>query len=141
MAAKQDDLVAGSNIPNSPDGKTISATDTTYTAGTGLTLTDTEFSADTTVLATQTDLTTALASKLEAEGGGRITITGIEGKLYLEGAYDPDRNKGNLSRQPWQKKQALRASSWMAIHSSRAYTGKNLPFSSQGNTGTYCFDA
>lgn len=54
LNAKQDDLTAGANI--SISGSTISATDTTYTAGNGLTLTGTAFSADTTVLATQTDL-------------------------------------------------------------------------------------
>ena len=41
---KQDKLVAGTNIQIASDGKTISATDTTYTAGTGLTLTGTQFS-------------------------------------------------------------------------------------------------
>lgn len=44
IATKQDKLVAGANIQIGPDGKTISATDTTYTAGTGLTLTGTQFS-------------------------------------------------------------------------------------------------
>lgn len=83
MAQKQDKLVAGSNIQIASDGKTISATDTTYTAGTGLTLTGTEFSADTTVLATQTDLTTAIAPKLETEVVSTLPTTGDEGKLYL----------------------------------------------------------
>lgn len=41
---KQDKLVAGTNIQIASDGKTISATDTKYTAGTGLTLTGTQFS-------------------------------------------------------------------------------------------------
>lgn len=44
IAGKQDKLVAGSNIQIAADGKTISATDTTYTAGTGLTLSSNEFS-------------------------------------------------------------------------------------------------
>lgn len=44
IATKQDKLVAGANIQIGSDGKTISATDTTYTAGTGLTLTGTQFS-------------------------------------------------------------------------------------------------
>ena len=48
VAGKQDKLTAGSNITISSN--TISATDTTYTAGTGLTLAGTEFSADTSVL-------------------------------------------------------------------------------------------
>lgn len=57
LALKQDKLIAGSNIQIAADGKTISATDTTYSAGNGLSLNGTTFSADTTVLATQTDLT------------------------------------------------------------------------------------
>ena len=36
--AKQDALVAGTNIQIAADGKTISATDTTYTAGTGISI-------------------------------------------------------------------------------------------------------
>ena len=56
LATKQDTLTAGSNIQI--NNNTISATDTTYTAGNGLSLVGTEFSADTTVLATQTDLAT-----------------------------------------------------------------------------------
>jgi hypothetical protein len=54
LNAKQDTLTAGTNITIS--GSTISATDTTYSAGNGLDLTGTVFSADTTVLATQSDL-------------------------------------------------------------------------------------
>lgn len=53
----QGKLTAGTNI-NIDANNEISATDTTYTAGTGLSLTGTAFSADTTVLATQTDLAT-----------------------------------------------------------------------------------
>ena len=48
LAGKQDVLTAGSNIQL--NGSTISATDTTYTAGTGLDLTGTEFSVDTTTI-------------------------------------------------------------------------------------------
>lgn len=44
IGTKQDKLVAGTNIQIASDGKTVSATDTTYTAGTGLTLTGTQFS-------------------------------------------------------------------------------------------------
>lgn len=47
-------LVAGTNVTIT--GRTISATDTTYTAGTGLDLTSNTFSADTTVLATVTSV-------------------------------------------------------------------------------------
>lgn len=50
LSGKQDTLIAGTNIQIAADGKTISATDTTYTAGTGLDLTGTEFSVDTTAI-------------------------------------------------------------------------------------------
>lgn len=74
---KQDKLVASTNIQIAADGKTISATDTTYTAGNGLTLTNTEFSADTTILATQTDLSTGLATKQDTlTAGANIQING-----------------------------------------------------------------
>jgi hypothetical protein len=48
LAGKQDVLTAGANIQL--NGSTISATDTTYTAGTGLDLTGTEFSVDTSTI-------------------------------------------------------------------------------------------
>lgn len=92
LQAKQDKLIAGANIQIAQDGKTISATDTTYTAGNGLNLNGTEFSADTTVLATKSDLDsyytktetdTKLAPKLEAEVVAELPSTGTEGKLYL----------------------------------------------------------
>lgn len=62
LGAKQNTLVAGTNIQIAADGVTISATDTTYTAGTGLNLNDTTFSVD----------TTAIQPKLTA--GSNITI-------------------------------------------------------------------
>lgn len=83
LSGKQDVLTAGTNIQI--NGTTISATDTTYTAGNGLTLTGAEFSADTSVLATQTDLAgkqnTLTAGTgiditndvISATGGGGIT--------------------------------------------------------------------
>lgn len=61
IAGKQDTLTAGNNITIS--NNTISATDTTYTAGTGLALNGTQFSVDTTAIATQSDLTAGLATK------------------------------------------------------------------------------
>lgn len=54
LAGKQDVLTAGSNI--SISGSTISATDTTYSAGSGLDLTGTEFSVDTNTVALKSDL-------------------------------------------------------------------------------------
>lgn len=62
LGAKQNTLVAGTNIQIAADGVTISATDTTYSAGTGLDLNDTTFSVD----------TTAIQPKLTA--GSNITI-------------------------------------------------------------------
>lgn len=61
LSGKQNTLTAGSNVQIVND--TISATDTTYTAGTGLALNGTQFSVDTTAIATQTDLTAGLATK------------------------------------------------------------------------------
>jgi len=56
LQGKQDVLTAGANITIDSNNE-ISATDTTYTAGTGLSLKGTEFNIDTTVVATQNDLT------------------------------------------------------------------------------------
>lgn len=90
LAEKQDKLTAGANIQI--QNGTISATDTTYTAGNGLNLNGTEFSADTTVLTTKEDLEdyytkpetdNLLAPKLEAEVVAELPTTGEEGKLYL----------------------------------------------------------
>lgn len=92
LAEKQDKLIAGANIQIAQDGKTISATDTTYTSGNGLNLNGTEFSVDETVVATKSDLTnyytktetdTKLAPKLETEVVSTLPTTGDEGKLYL----------------------------------------------------------
>lgn len=46
LGGKQDTLIAGTNIQIAADGKTISATDTTYTAGSHITITNDEISAD-----------------------------------------------------------------------------------------------
>ena len=55
LADYQEKLTAGSNISISANNE-ISATDTTYSAGTGLDLTGTTFSVDTTTIATKSDL-------------------------------------------------------------------------------------
>ena len=49
----QEKLIPGTNVTIGPDGKTISATDTTYTNGTGLNLVGTTFSVDTTTISTK----------------------------------------------------------------------------------------
>ncbi|MEE0888014.1 MAG: hypothetical protein U0L97_02265 [Candidatus Saccharimonadaceae bacterium] len=70
---KQDTLTAGDNIQI--DNNVISATDTTYTAGTGLALNGTQFSVDTTTVATQSDLSTGLAGKQDTlTAGANIQI-------------------------------------------------------------------
>lgn len=70
---KQDTLTAGDNIQI--NNNVISATDTTYTAGTGLDLTGTQFSIDATTVATQSDLSTGLAGKQDTlTAGANITI-------------------------------------------------------------------
>lgn len=71
LNAKQDSLTAGTNI--SISSNTISATDTTYTAGNGLNLSGTEFSADTLVLATQNDLS---SKQNTLTAGSNISISG-----------------------------------------------------------------
>ena len=68
LNAKQNTLTAGSNISIVND--TISATDTTYTAGNGLALNGTQFSVDTTTIATQSDLTAGLATKQDTLTAG-----------------------------------------------------------------------
>ena len=73
LAGKQDVLTAGQNIQI--ENSTISATDTTYTAGAGLNLTGTEFSVDVTAIATQSDLTAGLATKQDTlTAGANIQI-------------------------------------------------------------------
>lgn len=73
LNAKQNTLTAGSNVQIVND--TISATDTTYTAGTGLALNGTQFSVDTTTVATQSDLTAGLATKQDTlTAGANIQI-------------------------------------------------------------------
>lgn len=62
LAEKQDNLIAGANIQIAADGKTISATDTTYTAGAGLILTGTQFAVDTATIAQKSDIPTAVSA-------------------------------------------------------------------------------
>lgn len=75
LAGKQGTLTAGSNIQIADDN-TISATDTTYTAGTGLSLSGAEFSVDTETIATQSDLTTGLATKADTSSLATVATSG-----------------------------------------------------------------
>lgn len=65
IAGKQDTLTAGDNITIS--NNTISATDTTYTAGTGLDLTGTVFSVDTDTIATKQSVTDEATARENAD--------------------------------------------------------------------------
>lgn len=74
LQGKQDVLTAGANITIDSNNE-ISATDTTYSAGNGLSLNGTEFSVDTTVVATQQDL----AGKQDTlTAGSNVTINNNE---------------------------------------------------------------
>lgn len=75
ISGLQPSLTAGDNI--SISNNTISATDTTYTAGTGLSLTGTEFAVDTTVIASKSDLPSSdelLPSATSSDEGKVLTI-------------------------------------------------------------------
>lgn len=82
LADKQDKLIAGSNIQIASDGKTISATDTTYTAGTNV-----QISAGNVISATDTTysaFTGATSSAAGAEGLVPAPVAGDDMK-YLSG--------------------------------------------------------
>ena len=76
LSGKQDALVAGSNISIAADGKTISATDTTYTAGTNVQINNGVISAtDTTYTAgTGIDITGGVISSAITPGS-TVTVT------------------------------------------------------------------
>lgn len=76
LSGKQDAIVAGSNITIAADGKTISATDTTYTAGTNVQINNNVISAtDTTYTAgTGIDITNGVISS-DITPGSTVIIT------------------------------------------------------------------
>lgn len=78
LSGKQDTIVAGSNITIAADGKTISATDTTYTAGTNVQINNGVISAtDTTYTAgTNVDITGGVISATDTTytAGANVTI-------------------------------------------------------------------
>lgn len=74
VAGKQDALTAGSNVSISAQN-VISATDTTYSAGTGLNLTGTAFSVDTSTIATKSDIPTVNDATLTIQNNGSNVAT------------------------------------------------------------------
>ena len=102
IAGKQDTLTAGNNITIS--NNTISATDTTYSAGTGLTLNGTQFSVDTSTIATQQDVSNEATARENADTNlqGQIDaisassdVTDIVGTYADLQAYDTTHLKDN----------------------------------------------
>ena len=102
IAGKQDALTAGNNITIS--NNTISATDTTYSAGTGLTLNGTQFSVDTSTIATQQDVSDEATARENADINlqGQIDaisaasdVTDIVGTYADLQAYDTQHLKDN----------------------------------------------
>lgn len=102
IAGKQDTLTAGNNITIS--NNTISATDTTYSAGTGLTLNGTQFSVNTETIATQQDVSNEATARENADINlqGQIDaissasdVTDIVGTYAALQAYDTTHLKDN----------------------------------------------
>lgn len=82
LANKQDKLIAGSNIQIAADGKTISATDTTYTAGTNVSI-----DANNVISATDTTYTRFTGATASTDGVQGLVpgpLAGDEDK-YLKG--------------------------------------------------------
>lgn len=80
LTITQNGTSKGTFTANDADDTTIALTDTTYTAGTGLSLAGTTFSADTTVLATKTDLD---SKQDELTAGDNVTIEDESGALVI----------------------------------------------------------
>lgn len=88
IAGKQDKLTAGTNIQINND--VISATDTTYSAGSGLNLSGTTFSVDTNTIATVQDVTNEATTRENADIGlqGQIdAITSSSDVKDIVGTY------------------------------------------------------
>ena len=94
---KQDTLTAGANVQI--NNNVISATDTTYTAGTGLNLNGTEFSVDLTTIAEKSDLPTT-AAEVHAlpdttKYGATLTLA-IDSSTYVVTATLKDQDGNTL---------------------------------------------
>lgn len=97
LGDKQDTLTAGANISIDANNE-ISATDTTYTAGSGLDLTGTEFSVDSSVVALKTDLPTK-TSELSNDGSdGASTYVEADdlATVATSGSYNDLLNKPTI---------------------------------------------
>ena len=103
IADKQDVLTAGTNI-NISNENVISATDTTYSAGSGLNLTGTQFSVDTNTIATKQSVTDEAGARSAADINlqGQIDaisassdVTDIVGTYAALQAYDTSKLNDN----------------------------------------------
>lgn len=96
IESKQNTLTPGSNIQISND--TISATDTTYTAGTGLNLTGTQFSIDTSVVAEVSDIPTKTSDLTNDGEDGTSTYVeaGDLATVATTGSYNDLSNKPTI---------------------------------------------
>ena len=95
---KQDKLVAGTNIQIAADGKTISATDTTYTAGNGIDITNDEISIDASVVATKSDLPTKTSDLTNDGSDGTSTYVEADdlATVATTGSYTDLLNKPTI---------------------------------------------
>lgn len=119
LNAKQDTMVAGSNIQIAADGKTISATDTTYSAGTnvsispqnvisavdtrysagaGLVLEGSEFAVDTSLIAELSDLPTQTSDLTNNGSDGLSTYVEADelAMVATSGSYNDLTNKPTI---------------------------------------------
>lgn len=91
---KQDKLIAGANINIAADGKTISATDTTYTAGNAIDITNGEISADIhpADFFTASESISDCGSNLSLDNTIATTLKSVEiqGDTYQQAAPSPD---------------------------------------------------
>lgn len=96
IESKQNTLTPGSNIQISND--TISATDTTYTAGTGLNLTGTQFSIDTSVVAEVSDIPTKTSDLTNdgEDGASTYVEAGDLATVATTGSYNDLSNKPTI---------------------------------------------